>query len=74
MIDGETLDDCSLFELGQWCQRLLCKSLICEDKPYLVNRRSDLVGNWLVLRQPDAMNQILESGVAPHIVISGIHL
>jgi len=31
-------------------------------------------GNWLVLRQPDAMNQILEPGVGPHIVIRRIHL
>jgi hypothetical protein len=38
--------NCSLFEigLGQRHERLLCKSIISEEKQYLVNRRSDLVG------------------------------
>ena len=37
---------CSLFEfgLGRLWQRLLRKSLIYEEKQYLINRRSDLVG------------------------------
>jgi hypothetical protein len=46
-----------------------------EEKRHLVKRRSDQsYRNCLIFRQPDSMNQILKSGVGPHIVIGWIHL
>jgi hypothetical protein len=64
-----------LKQLRHQRERVMDKSIIYEEKRHPLKRRSDQsYGNCLLFRQPDSMNQILKSGVGPHVVIRRIHL